>query len=127
MADCQQVTEYSESSVSVLAQVLAYTGYCSFLVNGCFHAKLRILTSMEKELIRKIIAATAKLKVDISELTDDSNLYDAGLTSLNTVNLMLAVEDQFDIEFDDEALSRETFKSVKALVGVVAGLMDTAA
>lgn len=82
---------------------------------------------MEKELIRKIIAATAKLKVDISELTDDSNLYDAGLTSLNTVNLMLAVEDQFDIEFDDEALSRETFKSVKALVGVVAGLMDTAA
>lgn len=82
---------------------------------------------MDKELIRNIIATTAKLQVDISELSDDGNLYDAGLTSLNTVNLMLAIEDQFDIEFDDDSLNRETFKTVNALTGVVAGLMDTAA
>lgn len=82
---------------------------------------------MDKELIRNIIATTAKLQVDISELSDDGNLYDAGLTSLNTVNLMLAIEDRFDIEFDDDSLNRETFKTVNALTGVVAGLMDTAA
>ena len=82
---------------------------------------------MDKESIRQIIAGSAKLKVDISTLGDDSNLYDAGLTSLNTVNLMLAIEDQFDIEFDDDSLNRETFKTVNSLARVVHGLRDAAA
>lgn len=80
---------------------------------------------MEKDSIRNIVAATGKLTVHISELTDDSNLYDAGLTSLNTVNLMLAIEDQFDIEFDDDSLNRETFKSINALAGVVKALVNS--
>ena len=81
---------------------------------------------MEKESIRQLIASTAKLNVDVAALNDDSDLYDAGLTSLNTVNLMLAIEDQFDIEFDDDSLTRETFQSVNALSTVVASLVEAA-
>ncbi len=80
---------------------------------------------MEKDSIRNIVAATGKLTVNISEITDDSNLYDAGLTSLTTVNLMLAIEHQFDIEFDDDSLNRETFKSINALAGVVKTLVNS--
>ena len=76
--------------------------------------------------MRELIASYAKLNADISDLADDSNLFDAGLTSLNTVNLMLAIEDHFDIEFDDDSLTRETFESVDALTAVVSGLIRAA-
>ncbi|MBT8080247.1 MAG: acyl carrier protein [Gammaproteobacteria bacterium] len=81
---------------------------------------------MDKNSMRQLIASYAKLNSDISELNDDSNLFDAGLTSLNTVNLMLAIEDEFDIEFDDDSLRRETFQSVDALTAVVSDLLQTA-
>ena len=53
---------------------------------------------------------------------DDGDLYDAGLTSLATVNLMLAIEDEYDFEFEDEVLTRETFQSVTSLASVVTTL-----
>ena len=76
--------------------------------------------------MRALIASYAKLNKDIGDLADDSDLFDAGLTSLNTVNLMLAIEDEFDIEFDDDSLTRETFQSVDALTAVVSGLIQAA-
>ena len=81
---------------------------------------------MNKESVRQLIATYAKLNSDISELADTSNLFDAGLTSLNTVNLMLAIEDEYDIEFDDDSLRRETFESVDALAAVVNDLIQAA-
>ena len=39
---------------------------------------------------------------------------------------MLAIEDEFDIEFDDDSLKRETFQSVDALTAVVSDLIQTA-
>ena len=53
-----------------------------------------------------------------------SDLYDAGLTSLTTVNLMLAIEDQFDIEFPDHMLGRKTFGSIQALCEAVEELVS---
>jgi acyl carrier protein len=48
----------------------------------------------------------------------------AGLTSLATVGLMLALEDEFDIEFPDSALSRKTFSSIEAIADTVESLME---
>lgn len=79
---------------------------------------------MDKEILRTLVAAHAKLKIDIADLNDDTNLYDAGLTSLNTVNLMLAIEDQFDLVFDDESLNRGTFQSIDALSKVLAMIVE---
>lgn len=70
---------------------------------------------MYAEQIRTILAQHARLAIDVSELTDASDLYQAGLTSLTTVNLMLALEDHFDIEFPDRLLGRKTFESIEAL------------
>ena len=81
---------------------------------------------MDKETLRQLVANHAKLKVDVAELSDSSSLFEAGLTSLNTVNLMLAIEDHFDLEFDEEALTRDTFKSVESLMKVVQVLKSAA-
>ena len=77
-----------------------------------------------KQDVRQILAGHGKLVVDIGGLADDSNLYDAGMTSLTTVNVMLAIEDHFDIEFEDDMLSRATFESIDALANTVSDLLE---
>lgn len=73
--------------------------------------------------VREILTTHGRLPVDVTRLADDSDLYDAGLTSLITVNLLLAIEDHFDVEFPDELLSRKTFQSINALAEAVEGLL----
>jgi acyl carrier protein len=67
------------------------------------------------DTIRRIVGDEGRLAVDVFTLEDDANLYDAGLTSHASVNLMLALEDAFDIEFPDEMLRKQTFESVAAI------------
>ncbi len=74
---------------------------------------------MYVEKVREIIAQHGRLSVPVSELADDADLYNAGLTSLSTVSLMLALEDQFNIEIPDNRLSRKTFESIAAIAEVV--------
>ncbi len=78
---------------------------------------------MYSEQIRAILAEHARLLVEVSELGDDSDLYNAGLTSLSTVNLMLALEEHFDVEFLDRMLGRKTFGSIRALSEAIEELL----
>jgi acyl carrier protein len=73
--------------------------------------------------IRTLLTEHGRLLVDVKDLGDDSDLYQAGLTSLTTVNLMLAIEEQFDIEFLDSMLGRKTFGSIRSLADAVAQLV----
>lgn len=77
---------------------------------------------MVHDQIREILTQHGRLSAQVSDLANDSDLYDAGLTSLITVNLLLAIEDHFDVEFPDELLSRRTFQSIDALAAAVEGL-----
>ena len=70
---------------------------------------------MYLEQIRAIVADHGRLLVDPDTLEADSDLYQAGLTSLSTVNLMLALEEHFDVEFKDSMLGRKTFGTLRAL------------
>jgi acyl carrier protein len=78
---------------------------------------------MYADEIRQLISAHARLRVDVGELSDDADLYQAGLTSLSTVQLMLALEEHFDIEFPDRLLGRQTFGSIRALDEAIGGLL----
>lgn len=69
--------------------------------------------------LRQVVSECAHLAVEIHALSNSDDLYDAGLTSLNTVNLMLAIEDCFDCEFPEEMLTRETFQSVDSILDAV--------
>ncbi len=76
-----------------------------------------------QEAVRELVGKHARLGVDASTLEPASDLYAAGLTSLTTVHLMLAVEDHFDVEFPDHMLGRATFESIQAIVEAVEELV----
>ncbi len=67
------------------------------------------------ENIREVLDAHGKLTVSVSSLSDDDDLYDRGLTSHACVNVMLSLEDTYDIEFPDRLLRKSTFQSVSGI------------
>ena len=76
-----------------------------------------------KDQIRDILAAHGRLAVDPQSVEDDADLYELGLTSHASVNVMLALEDEFDVEFPDEDLKKATFATVSNLEAVVSKLL----
>jgi acyl carrier protein len=75
--------------------------------------------------IREILSAHARLPVDMSSLDDDADLYQAGMTSHASVNVMLALEDTFDIEFPESMLRKSTFESVSAISAALSTLVGS--
>lgn len=69
--------------------------------------------------IRTILAQHARLAKDAATLADDADLYQAGMSSHASVNVMLALEGAFDIEFPDHMLTRSVFSSVGAIRSAV--------
>ena len=69
--------------------------------------------------IREVLREHARLPVDIDTLSDDADLFSAGMTSHASVNLMLALEDAFDIEFPDRMLTRSVFESIGAITAAI--------
>lgn len=65
--------------------------------------------------IRDLIAQHGRLPVDVATLADGQDLYAAGLTSFSAVQLMLALEEAFDVEFPERMLNRKTFASISAI------------
>jgi acyl carrier protein len=74
---------------------------------------------MSTERIRDILTHHGRLSQSIEQLDDISDLYNAGLTSLATVGVMLALEDEFEIEFPDAMLSRKTFSSIESIAETI--------
>lgn len=77
--------------------------------------------------VREIVAEHGRLSVDIASLNDSDSLYEAGMTSHASVNVMLALEDTFDVEFPDEMLKRSVFESVASIAHAIQTLEAQAA
>ncbi|MGH9091704.1 MAG: acyl carrier protein [Acidimicrobiales bacterium] len=77
--------------------------------------------------IRQILASHGRIPVDVETLTDEDDLFEAGMTSHANVNVMLALEDAFDIEFPEAMLRRSTFATVGAIREAVEGLTAVSA
>ncbi|MDM9623518.1 hypothetical protein A6U87_15250 [Rhizobium sp. AC44/96] len=69
---------------------------------------------MEKN-IRKALASHAKLAVDADGISTTQNLFDVGLTSFACVQLMMRLEEVFEVEFPDELLKKPTFETIAAI------------
>jgi acyl carrier protein len=65
--------------------------------------------------IREVLAAHGRLSASATNLKADDDLYQRGMSSHASVNLMLALEDAFDVEFPDSLLRRDTFRSITAI------------
>ena len=77
----------------------------------------RILALVRSILEQNAIAA---------ELTPESLLVDAGLTSMDMVNLMLGVEAEFDFTIPQSEITPENFQSVKTLQRMVGAQLQLA-
>jgi acyl carrier protein len=69
--------------------------------------------------IRTILKDHARLSCDIGSLSDRSDLFAAGMTSHATVNVILALEIAFEVEFPNQMLSRVVFESVASIRGAI--------
>jgi len=76
-----------------------------------------------KVALRRILAETACLEVPVETLSDTDNLYAAGLSSLGTFRVMLAVEDALGIEIPGELITFDLFRSIDSLAGALAPLV----
>ncbi|WP_313616338.1 acyl carrier protein [Agrobacterium sp.] len=65
--------------------------------------------------IREILSKFGQLPVSVDTISDEADLYAAGLSSFASVQLMLGIEEAFDIEFPDNLLNRKSFASIKAI------------
>jgi acyl carrier protein len=74
------------------------------------------------ERIRGVLDVHARLTRPAARLGAGDDLYAAGMTSHASVNVMLALEDAFDIEFPDELLTKTTFCTLERLRHAVADL-----
>jgi len=74
---------------------------------------------MMNDEIRAILKEHGRLSVDPATLPDDGDLYQAGLTSHASVNVMIVLEGKFDIEFPDRMLKRGVFGSIAAIRAAV--------
>jgi acyl carrier protein len=83
--------------------------------------------SVIQDRIRDVLAAHGRMPVDPREVDDQADLYELGLTSHASVDVMLALEEAFDIEFPDEVLKKSTFASVRNIEQVVEGLVKSSA
>ena len=74
------------------------------------------------EKIRKILKDHGRLNKDADTLEESADLYQAGMTSHASVNVMLALEGEFEIEFPDHLLKRSVFESIGAMRDTISEL-----
>jgi acyl carrier protein len=60
------------------------------------------------------------------EIGPDSRLVDAGLTSMDMVNLMLGVEAEFDFTIPQSEITPENFQSVETLQRMIVSQLEPA-
>jgi acyl carrier protein len=85
------------------------------------------MSAVESEQIRQVLRDHAQLAVDVDSMDDGADLFHAGMNSHASVNVMLALEAGFDIEFPDSMLTRSVFESVAAIHAAVRKLRAEAA
>ena len=70
---------------------------------------------MDMAEIRDIVIGEAQLPIDAQQISDTMDLDDAGITSLARMNVILALEDRYQITFPDEMMTRNNFSSISAV------------
>lgn len=68
-----------------------------------------------EDAIREVLARVLNSEIDINALDEADSLYDAGMNSHASVRLMLALEEELDVEFPASLLRRSTFTSIRSV------------
>jgi acyl carrier protein len=74
-----------------------------------------------KDRLKKLIVERLKLQVDQDSIDDDAALFGEGLglDSIDALELVVGLEQEFGVQVPDEAVGREAFASINALADFV--------
>lgn len=73
-----------------------------------------LICEIEQKIFELIKKNIANKKMDIL-----ANLTDLGINSITFVKILIAIENEYDFEFDDDDLNFENFKTVSTLAKYV--------
>ena len=76
---------------------------------------MQALNADVQNRILALVKAILEQNSIASDVAPESRLVDAGLTSMDMVNLMLSVEAEFDFTIPQAEITPENFQSVKTL------------
>lgn len=65
--------------------------------------------------IRRVLRDHAGLRVDADALPTEADLFQVGMTPHASVNVMLALEGEFEVEFPRHMLKANVFRSIGAI------------
>ena len=83
-------------------------------------------TELRNRII-KLVKGILEQNALAADVTPSAKLVDAGLTSMDMVNLMLSVEAEFDFTIPQSEITPENFQSVETLERMVATQLQLAA
>ena len=72
-----------------------------------------------REQVRDLLARWARLSKPADRIGGSEDLFRLGLDSQSVINLMLALEERFEMEFPEERLKRASFATLDTIVQVV--------
>ena len=78
------------------------------------------------DTIRRLVDEHGRLPTPAANLAPTQDLYAAGLTSFAAVQLMLALEEAFELEFPERMLNRKSFASINAIAACIGELQPQA-
>jgi acyl carrier protein len=84
-------------------------------------------TELETGAVAKVVNRMLARRGVATALTTESDLKNSGLTSLDMVNLMLAVEVACDVTIPQSAMTPENFTSIATIEALIATLQSGAA
>lgn len=67
-----------------------------------------------------MVGEVANLAVPLTELDDEADLFEAGMSSLEAVTLVVALEKRFEFRFDQDLIQIDTFRSIASIGTAVA-------
>ena len=85
-----------------------------------------IPASVSERITRQVVLVIGRRRpgqvVTAETIAPDTDLREVGLDSLGLVNLMLAVEAEFDVFIPQEDMIPQNFRTVAAIAAVISGL-----
>ena len=75
-------------------------------------------TKEVKQKIRQIVIANLP-QVNSNDVSDEIELFSLGLNSLNTVPLVLELEEAFEFEFEIDEISYDNFRTIEDIISLI--------
>ena len=80
-----------------------------------------------RQRLRRLVEGIVAAKRPVPPFSDDDTLAEIGVTSIDMVTLLLAVESEFDVEVPQHEITADVFRSIATMDGLIGRLLPAVA